>query len=43
MRGLATRPSPFGDRPDGYLSYFPNARMYSIGVAEDRQRAYEQL
>jgi hypothetical protein len=30
------RSSPFGDHPDGYLSYSPNGRMYAIGVAEDR-------
>jgi hypothetical protein len=30
------RSSPFGDHPDGYLSYSPDGRMYAIGVAEDR-------
>jgi Lipocalin-like domain len=31
------RSSPFGDHPDGYLSYSADGRMYAIGVAEDRQ------
>jgi hypothetical protein len=32
------RSSPFGDHPDGYLSYSPDGRMYAIGVAEDRPK-----
>ena len=32
------RSSPFGDRPDGYLSYSPDGRMYAIGVAEYRPK-----
>jgi hypothetical protein len=30
------RSSPFGDHPDGYLSYSADGRMYAIGVVEDR-------
>ena len=30
------RSSPFGDHPDGYLSYSPDGRMYSIVVMENR-------
>jgi hypothetical protein len=32
------RSSPFGDHPDGYLSYSPDGRMYAIGVGQDRQK-----
>ena len=32
------RSSPFGDHPDGYLSYSGDGRMYAIGVAEDRPK-----
>ena len=32
------RSRPFGDHPDGYLSYSPDGRMYAIGVAEDRPK-----
>jgi hypothetical protein len=32
------RSSPFGDHPDGYLSYSPDGRMYAIGVAADRPK-----
>ena len=32
------RSYPFGDHPDGYLSYSPDGRMYAIGVAEDRPK-----
>jgi hypothetical protein len=27
---------PYGDHPDGYLSYSPDGRMYAIGVADGR-------
>jgi hypothetical protein len=30
--------SPFGDHPDGYLSYSADGRMYAIGVAGDRPK-----
>lgn len=30
------RSNPFGDHPDGYLSYSPDGRMYSIVVMESR-------
>ena len=36
------RSSPFGDHPDGYLSYSPDGRMYAIGVAEDRPKPCER-
>jgi hypothetical protein len=29
---------PFGDHPDGYLSYSPDGRMHAIGVADDRPK-----
>jgi hypothetical protein len=29
---------PYGDLPDGYLSYSPDGRMHAIGVAEDRPK-----
>ena len=32
------RSNPFGDHPDGYLSYSPDGRMYAIGVVEDRPK-----
>ena len=32
------RSSPFGDRPQGYLNYSRDGRMYAIGVAEDRPK-----
>jgi hypothetical protein len=32
------RSSPFGDHPDGYLSYSAGGRMYAIGVVEDRPK-----
>ena len=34
--GTGQRSSPFGDHPDGYLSYSADGRMYAIGVVEDR-------
>jgi hypothetical protein len=30
--------SPFGEHPDGYLSYSPDGRMYSIVVTENRPK-----
>jgi hypothetical protein len=30
--------SPFGDHPDGYISYSRDSRMYAIGVMSDRQK-----
>jgi hypothetical protein len=30
------RSNPFGDHPDGYLSYSPDGRMYSIVVMQNR-------
>jgi hypothetical protein len=30
------RSCPYGDHPDGYLGYFPDGRMYAIGVTDDR-------
>src|SRR5215469_2364350 len=32
------RSRPFGDHPDGYLSYSSDGRMYAIGVVEDRPK-----
>jgi hypothetical protein len=32
------RSSPYGDSPDGYLSYSSDGRMYAFGVAEDRPK-----
>ena len=32
------RSRPFGDHPDGYLSYSSDGRMYAIGVADDRPK-----
>jgi len=32
------RSSPYGDHPDGYLSYSADGRMYAIGVMEDRPK-----
>ena len=29
---------PYGDLPDGYLSYSSDGRMYAIGVADDRPK-----
>ena len=42
---LATgqRSRPFGDHPDGYLSYSPDGRMYAIGVAEDRPKPHDPV
>jgi hypothetical protein len=42
---LATgqRSSPFGDHPDGYLSYSPDGRMYAIGSAEHRPNPRELI
>jgi hypothetical protein len=42
---LATgqRSRPFGDHPDGYLSYSPDGRMYAIGVAEDRPKPLDMV
>jgi hypothetical protein len=37
------RSSPFGDHPDGYLSYSPDGRMYAIGVGEDRQKPRDRF
>ena len=36
--GTGQRSSPFGDHPDGYLSYSADGRMYAIGVVEDRPK-----
>ena len=36
--GTGQRSSPFGDHPDGYLSYSSDGRMYAIGVVEDRPK-----
>jgi len=38
---IGQRSSPFGDHPDGYLSYSPDGRMYAIGVAEGRPQPRE--
>ena len=38
LSATGQRSSPFGDHPDGYLSYSPDGRMYAIGVAEDRPK-----
>jgi Lipocalin-like domain len=35
---IGQRSTPFGDHPDGYLSYSADGRMYAIGVAEDRPK-----
>jgi len=32
------RSNPFGDHPDGYLSYSADGRTYAIGVVEDRPK-----
>ena len=32
------RSRPYGDHPDGYLSYSPDGRMYAIGVVDDRPK-----
>ena len=32
------RSRPFGDHPDGYLSYSSDGRVYAIGVSEDRPK-----
>ena len=32
------RSSPFGDHPDGYLSYSADGRIFAIGVVEDRPK-----
>ena len=37
------RSRPFGDHPDGYLSYSPDGRMYAIGVAEDRPKPQDPV
>ena len=37
------RSNPFGDNPDGYLSYSANGRMYAIGVVEDRPKPRDSL
>jgi hypothetical protein len=29
---------PYGDHPDGYLSYSSDGRMYAIGMADDRPK-----
>jgi hypothetical protein len=29
---------PYGDLPDGYLSYSSDGRMYAIGMADDRPK-----
>jgi len=36
--GTGQRSGPFGDHPDGYLSYSSDGRMYAIGVAGDRPK-----
>lgn len=38
VRATGQRSSPFGDHPDGYLSYSADGRMYAIGVVEDRPK-----
>jgi hypothetical protein len=35
------RSNPFGDHPDGYLSYSPDGRMYSIVVTEMRPNPHD--
>jgi maltose alpha-D-glucosyltransferase/alpha-amylase len=35
------RSNPFGDHPDGYLSYSPDGRMYSIVVRESRPNPHD--
>jgi len=35
---IGKRSRPFGDHPDGYLSYSADGRMYAIGVAEDHPK-----
>jgi hypothetical protein len=37
------RSTPYGDHPDGYLSYSPDGRMYAIGVAEDRPKPQDPV
>jgi Lipocalin-like domain len=32
------RSSPFGDHPDGYISYSRDSRMYAIGVVSPKPR-----
>jgi hypothetical protein len=39
--GAGKRSRPFGDHPDGYLSYSADGRMSAIGVAEDRPKPRE--
>ena len=41
--GTGQRSSPFGDHPDGYLSYSSHGRMYAIGVVEDRPKPRDLL
>ena len=41
--GTGQRSSPFGDHPDGYLSYSSDGRMYAIGVVEDRPKPRDLL
>ena len=38
VAGTGERYSQAGERPDGYLSYSPDGRMYAIGVVEDRPK-----
>jgi hypothetical protein len=37
------RSSPFGDRPQGYLNYSRDGRMYAIGVTDDRPKTREAV
>src|SRR5271165_480097 len=37
------RSSPYGDHPDGYLSYSPDGRMYAICVADDRPKPRDPI
>ena len=38
VSATSQRSNPFGDHPDGYLSYSADGRMYAIGVAGDRSK-----
>jgi hypothetical protein len=38
VSATSQRSSPFGDHPDGYLSYSAGGRMYAIGVVEGRPK-----
>jgi Lipocalin-like domain len=41
--GTGQRSRPFGDHPDGYLSYSADGRMYAIGVAGDRSKPLDLI